>query len=103
VHGYVLRLLPPRPTFATDMTDDERALMGEHAVYWAGLTEQGRVIAYGPVGDPAGHYGLAVVLADSLEEARALADADPAVLASAGLRTEVAPMFALLTPAARYD
>jgi uncharacterized protein YciI len=102
VQGFVFRLIPPRPTFAFDMSDDERATMGEHAAYWAERTAEGRVVAYGPVNDPAGSYGLAVVLAETMAEAQALGDADPAVRSPHGLRTEIAPMIALVTPGARY-
>ena len=102
MQGFVFRLVPPRPTFAFDMTDDERAVMGEHAAYWASLTAQGHVLAYGPVADPSGAYGLAVVLAETLAEAQAWADADPAVRSSHGIRAEIAPMIALVTPTARY-
>ena len=30
---YVVRLIPPRPTFDQDMGDRERAIMGRHAAY----------------------------------------------------------------------
>ena len=103
MQGFVFRLLPPRPTFAFDMNDDERAMMGEHAAYWASLMAQGRVIAFGPVNDHSGAYGLAVVLAETLAEAQSLSDADPAVRSPHGLRTEIAPMIALITPNARYE
>ena len=102
MQAFVFRLLPPRPTFAFDMDDDERAVMGEHAAYWAELTAAGHTVAYGPVNDPAGGYGLAVVLAEDLAAAEALRDADPAVRSPHGLRTEIAPMITLITPTARY-
>lgn len=28
------KLIPPRPTFAADMTGTEQAVMAEHAAYW---------------------------------------------------------------------
>lgn len=102
MQGFVFRLVPPRPTFAFDMDDDERVTMAEHATYWAALTAEGRVVAYGPVNDPAGGYGLAVVLAETMAEAEALRDGDPAVRSPHGLRTEIAPMIVLVTPTARY-
>jgi uncharacterized protein YciI len=102
VQGFVFRLVPPRPTFAVDMDDDERATMARHAAYWAERTAEGRAVAYGPVDDPAGGYGLAVVLAETRADAEALADADPAVRSPHGLRIEIAPMIALVTPTARY-
>ena len=95
--GYVFRLLGPRPTFPGDMTPEEAALMGQHAEYWRELTQMGTAVAFGPVLDPAGVYGLGVVRADDEEAARAIADADPVIRADVGFRTEIAPMMALVT------
>jgi len=71
--------------------------MGQHSAYWRELTRTGTAVAYGPVADPAGVYGLGVVRADGESAARAIADADPVVRAGAGFRVEVAPMLALVT------
>ena len=76
---FVYRLVPPRATFAADMTGPEQAVMGEHAAYWTDLFEGGRVVVFGVVLEPAGAWGLAVVEADSEEEVRAIASDDPAV------------------------
>jgi len=46
---YFLKLNPCRPTFAMDMTDDERAIMQQHVAYWGDLMNKGRVVVYGPV------------------------------------------------------
>jgi uncharacterized protein YciI len=101
--GYVYRLLPPRPGFAFDMSPEERAAMTEHAAYWSRLTAAGKVLAYGPVNDPAGPYGIGIVLAETEAEALAMRDADPAVTAPFGIRAEIAPMLRLLTPNATYE
>jgi uncharacterized protein YciI len=82
---FAYALIPPRPTFAADMTDAERAVMGRHAVYWQGLVDAGRVVVFGPVLDPAGVWGLAVVAAADAADVRALGAADPAV--TSGLAT----------------
>jgi uncharacterized protein len=79
VNRFLYKLVPPRPTFAADMSDDEAAVMGEHAAYWEGLLEQGVIVAFGPVADPAGSWGLAVVEAETDGEVRRLAAEDPAV------------------------
>lgn len=76
---FAITLTMPRPTFAADMSAAERAVMGRHVDYWRRLLEAGRVVAFGPVLDPAGAWGLAVVEAEAADEVRALADADPAV------------------------
>jgi uncharacterized protein len=103
VPGYVIRLIAPRPTFAFDMTPDERATMLEHVDYWTELTAHGKVVAFGPVNDPAGPYGIGIILAADLAEAEALRDGDPAVRSSHGFRAEIAPMLRLLTPDATHD
>ena len=46
------------------MSEAEAAIMGQHAAYWQGQTERGTAIVFGPVADPAGAWGLAVVDAD---------------------------------------
>lgn len=76
---FAYKLIPPRPTFAADMSDGERAVMAEHAGYWTTLFERGQVAVFGAVLEPAGVWGLAVVEADSVEAVRAMAADDPAV------------------------
>src|SRR5581483_8090481 len=46
---YLLKLLPPRPTFVQDMTPAEAKLMQEHGVYWRGLMARGYATAFGLV------------------------------------------------------
>ena len=76
---FVFRLLPPRPNFALDMTEEEHAVMGRHAAYWQPLVDAGRMVVFGPVLDGTGSWGLGVVEGDDEEELRAFAAADPAV------------------------
>ena len=89
---FVYRLIAPRPTFGPgDMTDAEAAIMGDHAQYWSQLVTRGTALLFGPVLDPAGTWGLAVVVADSDADVREIRDLDPAV--STGLCTaEILPM-----------
>jgi uncharacterized protein YciI len=101
--AFVYRLIAPRPTFATDMTEEERATLTAHGQYWAQLMQEGKALAFGPVNDPAGSYGLGLLVAGDLAEARAIRDADPAVIAEHGLRAEIAPMFRLVTPGGVYE
>lgn len=89
---HVLRLRSPRPTFPGDMTDAEAAAMGEHFAYWQGLAERGVAVVVGPVMDPAGPWGLAVVEAGGPDEAQAIADADPVIRAGLGFAYEIHPM-----------
>ena len=76
---YVYKLIPPRPSFAADMSEQEQAVMGDHAAYWTNLFEAGTVVVFGVVMEQAGAWGLAVVEADDEDGVRALAADDPAV------------------------
>jgi len=76
---FLYKLIPPRPTFALDMTEDEARIMGEHAAYWLPLAENGTVVVFGPVMDPAGTWGLAVIRAADERDVRAMGERDPAV------------------------
>ena len=62
---YFCKLRPPRPTFISDMTSDEAQLMRAHREYWTPQVETGVVIAMGPVADPSGGYGVAIIEAAS--------------------------------------
>jgi uncharacterized protein len=76
---FVLRLRAPRPSFALDMTEEERAVMGRHAEYWQPWIAAGQMVAFGPVLDATGSWGLAVVEAEDEDQFRAFAAGDPAV------------------------
>jgi hypothetical protein len=87
---FLYKLIPKRPTFAQDMTEVERRVMQEHAIYWKGLTDRGIAIVFGLVLDPKGPWGVAIVEVADEPDARALGTNDPAV--KAGLTFEVYPM-----------
>jgi uncharacterized protein len=88
---FFFRLIPPRPTFAADMTEEERALMRRHLAYVRTCFDRGQVLAYGPVLDPAGAFGVALLEVDDPAEAQQFAKDDPAI--RAGLHTyAIAPM-----------
>jgi hypothetical protein len=89
---FLYRLNAPRPTFLADMTPAEVALMQEHASYWGGQLAQGRVIAFGPVADPSGAYGIAILRLGDDSDPNALALDDPAIRANAGFTSELHPM-----------
>ncbi len=76
---FVFRLKAPRPDFALDMSDEERAIMGRHAAYWQPLVESGDMVVFGPVLDGSGSWGLGVVEAEDEEAIKAFAANDPAV------------------------
>jgi hypothetical protein len=75
---FMLRLNPPRPTFAQDMTVEERKIMLEHVAYWKSLMKAGLAVVFGPVLDPKGVYGLGIVCADDEEQVAELVKNDPA-------------------------
>ena len=68
----------PRPTFHLDMTSAERATMERHAGYWAEKAAVGIAIAFGPVMDPNGVYGIGVYQVRDEAEMRDLIQNDPA-------------------------
>jgi uncharacterized protein len=49
--AFIFRLNAPRPTFAVDMTDEERDIMGRHAAYWQPFIDSGQMVIFGPVLD----------------------------------------------------
>jgi uncharacterized protein YciI len=75
---YFLKLTPRRPTFAQDMTSQERAIMQEHVDYWSDLMNKGLVVVFGPVMDPKSIYGVGVVAVDDERQLKELIDNDPA-------------------------
>jgi uncharacterized protein YciI len=82
---FVFRLKAPRPTFALDMTDEEREIMGRHAAHWQPFIDSGQMVIFGPVLDGTGSWGLGVVEADDEEELRKFASADPVVTTGTGM------------------
>ena len=81
---FFCKLTPPRPTFMADMTDGERQLMRQHVAYWSDLAANGSVIVFGPVADPQGGYGVAVVEAPDEATVREWSTHDPVMKAGAG-------------------
>lgn len=78
---WFIRLIPPRTTFITDMTDTEKKAMADHFAYWKDQFSKGVCIFGGPVLDPKGPYGVLALRAATEEDARAIAMADPSVQA----------------------
>jgi uncharacterized protein YciI len=90
---FVLKFLPPRSSFLQDMTQGERQIMQEHAFYWRTQTARGKAIVFGPVIDPRGAWGLAVLDVPDEAAARALIADDPITKASLG-KCELFPFHA---------
>lgn len=88
---YFLKLNPPRPSFVMDMNEEEKQVMEAHIAYWAPYIDNGTALVLGPVLDPKGGYGAAVVRVANEEELQTILAKDPAN----GLNTyEVHPMLA---------
>jgi uncharacterized protein YciI len=66
----------PGPAWQAGVPMNRQAL-GPHAAYWTRLAREGRALAAGPYLDVDG--GMAMVTAASIDEARAIVAADPAV------------------------
>ena len=78
---FYMRLIPPRVTFACDMSADERVLMQQHGSYLREQFAQGKVLIFGPVLDPADNFGMAVLEVRDGSEAQQVMEQDPSVLA----------------------
>jgi uncharacterized protein len=90
---FVFRLKAPRPTFALDMTEEEREIMGRHAAHWQRFIDSGQMVVFGPVLDTTGSWGLGVVEAEDEDELRAFAAADP-VVSTGTAKIEIGKMLA---------
>ena len=86
---YIIRLTTPRPTFALDMSDEERNIMGQHAAHWQRYIDTGQMVVFGPVLDEHGSWGLGVLEAreEDEDELRAFAANDPVVTSGTGTIT----------------
>jgi len=76
---FAFKLIPPRPDFAQTMTDDERATMKAHSLYWRKQMETGVMLIFGPVLDPSGTYGLGILTGSTYDEIKPLVEGDPAI------------------------
>lgn len=93
---FMLRLNAPRPSFPFDATAAEQEAMGAHAGYWQEKVDAGAALAVGPVFDPNGAFGLALVEVKGEEEARALSTADPVIAAGLGFSYDILPVPSLM-------
>jgi uncharacterized protein YciI len=74
----------PRPDFQQSMTETEAAIMNSHVAYWQDLADKRTAVVFGPVADPAGGWGVAIVEADSESQVEAIRAADPVVINDLG-------------------
>jgi hypothetical protein len=99
---FLCKLIPPRKTFPGDMSDSECLLMQQHAKYWTERMGEGVALLFGPVSDPEGPYGLAVLSldrdADPQGAAAKLCQQDPVNLGGVGFTFQIFPMPAVIHP-----
>ncbi|HVZ35174.1 MAG TPA: SRPBCC domain-containing protein [Polyangiaceae bacterium] len=95
---FLCRLIAPRPSFAFDMTPEERALMAEHGVYWRQRLQQGDVVVFGPVADPAGPWGLGILHVADEAAVQAFQAGDPVMRSGRGFRYETLPLLQAVVP-----
>lgn len=75
--------------------------MQAHAQYWTGLLNEGTAVAFGPVADPRGVYGIAIIEAAPGRDVTGLAANDPVIKGDLGFSFEVHPMLsAVVRPVA---
>jgi uncharacterized protein YciI len=91
---WIYFLHPPRDDFAATMTDEEKAVWGEHFVRLQQLLADGVLILAGPTLGTI-NTGVCVFEADAEDAARAVMEADPTV-ASGIARGELRPFRAAL-------
>jgi uncharacterized protein YciI len=89
--AFLYRLLPPRPGFPQDMSPEEAEVMNRHLGYWQDLLDREVALAFGPVLDTDGTWGLGLLDIDDEQAARAVGEQDPAVQ-SGTCTYEVVPM-----------
>jgi uncharacterized protein len=89
---FLCRLIPPRPTFAQDMTEAEAMVMRDHVSYWTELAGRGTAVVFGPVADPKGPWGIGILEVADEAEVQSLTANDPVIRAAIGARYEILPM-----------
>jgi len=89
---FICRLIAPRPSFAFDMSEAERELMGRHLAYLGQWGEKGNMILCGPVADPQGPWGLGIFEVEDEARMQAIVAQDPVILANAGFSYEILSM-----------
>lgn len=71
-------------------------MMREHGAYWRALAERGIAVAFGPVADPKGAWGMGILNAKDEAELDTLHLSDPVIKSGRGFRYETYPMLNLV-------
>ncbi len=86
---YIMVIQPNRPTFATDATEDELKIVGEHFEYLKKCFDEGKLMLVGPCLDAA--FGIGIFEVESEQEVRDIMLDDPAVKAGVFKLKEIHP------------
>jgi len=89
---YYVGFLKRGPAWTPEETDETRRLQQEHLAHIGRMAESGDLLLAGPFTDGGDLQGMFVFKVASMEAARALADADPAV-AAGRLVVEIHPWY----------
>jgi uncharacterized protein YciI len=103
MHCFYYRLHAPRPSFAQDMDEREKAVMATHAAFWRDLVRRDIALLFGPVLAPQGVFGIAILRAESLAAAQSLVAADPALQSGLGFDHDIHAMAATVAGAFAAD
>lgn len=66
------------------MTPAEAEAMRSHVAYWTEQANLGKALVFGPVADPEGAFGIAVLVGETHEELREICEADPCIVSGLG-------------------
>ncbi|HVU17347.1 MAG TPA: YciI family protein [Candidatus Didemnitutus sp.] len=94
---FYAKLHAPRPDFARTLTPAEMGLMREHALYLREFATKRWAVAFGPVADPQGAFGVGIWEVPDDVDVAALCASDPTIKSGLGFRYEIHPMPNLVT------
>jgi uncharacterized protein YciI len=90
---YVVGFFHRGPNWTAEQTDETRRIQAGHLANFGKLAEAGKLIVAGPFSDNGDLRGMLIFKLNSVDEARTLMDADPALKAGR-LTLDLHPWFA---------
>ena len=66
--------------------------MQQHVIYWTKLADEDIAIAFGPVADPAGAWGVGILQVGTEAEAETIRAEDPTIKSGRGFKFDLFPM-----------
>ncbi|MBB5674209.1 YciI family protein [Xanthomonas sp. WHRI 6108] len=77
--AYFCKFIPPRADFLATMSDQEKALMQQHAAFLDQRLAEGILLAHGPVIDETGGFGLSLYQIADDQDIAAITAQDPII------------------------